>query len=153
MITEVGTTVISIPVLDLHQNPLDLMEKYKEKILLIIIYNNQCLGCTGRAIPLAYQFQKEYKDIQVLGIHTNFNKNVVTESDIRSIFTIEELPFPIYLDDNRNVYNQFQSSGTPQWVIISKEGILSRSIFGSQEGAQNRIQYTLEEFFSKSLPK
>lgn len=147
MITEEGTTVISIPVLDLHQNPLDLMEKYKGKILLIIIYNNQCLGCTGRAIPLAYQFQKEYKDIQVLGIHTNFNKNVVTESDIRSIFTIEELPFPIYLDDNHNVYDQFQSSGTPQWVIISKEGILSRSIFGSQEGAQNRIQYALEEFF------
>ncbi len=153
MITEEGTAVIFIPVLDFHQNPLDLMEKYKGKILLIIIYNNQCLGCTGRAIPLAYQFQKEYKDIQVLGIHTNFNKNVVTESDIRSIFTIEELPFPIYLDSNCKIYNQFQSSGTPQWVIISKEGILSRSIFGSQEGAQNRIQYTLEELFSKSLPK
>lgn len=145
MVTEEGTKVNSIQVLDLNQNPHDLIQKYQGKVLLIIIYNNQCLGCTGRAIPLAYELQQEFKDIQVLGIHTNFNSSVVTESDIKSIFTLDELPFPIYLDNNHKVFDQFQSSGTPQWIIISKDGILSRSIFGSQDGAQNRIVYTLEQ--------
>lgn len=137
--------VASILVRDFENNSIDLLEKYPRKPLLIIIYNNQCLGCTGRAIPLAYELQKANEDIQVIGIHSSFNALQVTESDIKSIFTIDELPFPIYLDNDHSVYDQFDSAGTPQWVLITKEGQLSRSIFGSQEGAQNRLMYALEQ--------
>lgn len=135
----------SIIVQDFQENPIDLLKKYAGKPLLIIIYHNQCLGCTGRAIPMAYEFQKEYKNFQILGIHTNHNNTKITESDIKSIFTIDRIPFPIYLDNGQKVYDQFQSEGTPQWVLIKKDGTLFRSIFGSQEGAQNRLMYSLEE--------
>jgi hypothetical protein len=140
-----NTIVDAILAQDFEEHTIDLLKKYPKQPLLIIIYNNQCLGCTGRAIPLAYEFQQEYKEIQVLGIHTNFNNNKVTESDIKSIFTIDNIPFPIYLDRGRKVYDQFQSEGTPQWLLIKKNGILFRSIFGSQEGAQNRLSYAIEE--------
>lgn len=123
--------VESILVLDFNNNSVDLIKKYKGIPLLAIIYNNQCLGCTGRAIPLAYELQKENEEIQVVGIHTSFNSSLATESDIKSIFTVDALPFPIFLDNGRAVYDQFESSGTPQWVLITKEGKLSRTIFGS----------------------
>jgi hypothetical protein len=140
-----NTAVDSILVQDFNGNQIDLIKEYQGKAILAIIYNNQCLGCTGRAIPLAYQLQKENVGIQVVGIHSNFTHTKVTENDIKSIFTIEELPFPIFLDEGHLVYDQFDSEGTPQWLLITKEGRLSRSIFGSQEGAQNRLFYALEQ--------
>lgn len=117
-----NAAVDSILVQDFNGKQIDLLEKYQGKAILAIIYNNQCLG-----------------------IHTSFNNTETTEADIISIFTIDELPFPIYLDYGHAVYDQFHSAGTPQWVLITKEGILSRSIFGSQENAQNRLMYALEE--------
>ncbi|SEF82481.1 TlpA family protein disulfide reductase [Flavobacterium urumqiense] len=143
--TKENTAVDSILVQDFNGNQIDLIKEYQGKAILAIIYNNQCLGCTGRAIPLAYQLQKENLGIQVVGIHSNFTHTKVTENDIKSIFTIEELPFPIFLDEGHLVYDQFDSEGTPQWLLITKEGRLSRSIFGSQEGAQNRLFYALEQ--------
>ena len=135
----------SINVQDFSENQIDLVQKYNKRPMLIIIYNNQCLGCTGRAIPLAYNFQKEYENLQVIGIHSNFNSNKVTEEDIKSIFTIDELPFPIYIDKDHKVYDQFNSEGTPQWLLINTNGELERSIFGSQSGSQNRLSYALEQ--------
>jgi hypothetical protein len=140
-----NTTVDSILVQDFSGNQIDLIKEYQGKAILDIIYNNQCLGCTGRAIPLAYQLQKENVGVQVVGIHSNFTLTKVTENDIKSIFTLEELPFPIFLDEGHLVYDQFDSQGTPQWLLITKEGRLFRSIFGSQEGAQNRLFYALEQ--------
>ena len=141
----------SIPVTDLNNIEIDLMAKYKGKPLLIIIYNNKCLGCTGRAIPLAYQYQQDYDALQVIGIHSNFGNENVSKKDIMSIFTIDKLPFPIYIDKDHKVYDDFNAEGTPQWLLITKEGKLFRSIFGSQLGVQNRLSYALEELTSEAL--
>lgn len=130
---------------DFQQNKVDLLKKYSGKPILAIIYNNACLGCTGRAIPLAYEFQQANPALQVIGIHSNFGIEEVSEAAIKSIFTSGELPFPIYIDPHHKVYDQFHSEGTPQWLLITKHGTLHRSIFGSQEGAQNRLNYALEE--------
>lgn len=138
----------SIKVQDFDYQEFNLLDKYKDQPLLIILYNNQCLGCTGRAIPLAYQYQQEYEKLQVIGIHSIFNKKPVTTEDIKSIFTTKEIPFPIYLDPDHKVYDQFHAEGTPQWLLITREGILFRSIFGSQLGAQNRLMYAINELCS-----
>ncbi|WP_282148120.1 TlpA family protein disulfide reductase [Algibacter lectus] len=139
-----NTEIESIHVLDLDGVATDLMELYKNKVLLIIIYNNDCLGCTGRAIPLAYEFQQKYPSIQVAGIHADFVNREGTKASIKSIFTSGENPFPIYIDKHHQVYDQFKSEGTPQWLLISEKGELFRSIFGSQDNAKNRLFYALE---------
>lgn len=136
--------VKSIEVTNFEGTKLDLMSKYKGKPLLLLFYNNSCLGCTGRAIPLAYEFQQQYSFIQVVGIHSNFGTNTITENDIKSIFTSNEIPFPIYIDEHHKEYDSFKSEGTPQWILITKTGKLYKSIFGSQLGAQNRLYYALE---------
>lgn len=127
----------------------NLLEEYVNTPLLLIIYNNQCLGCTGRAIPLAYEYQQQYKQLQVIGIHSNFNSTKVTKEDIKSIFTIDKLPFPIYIDENHQIYNQFKSEGTPQWILITDKGTLFRSIFGSQLNVQNRLSYAIEDLMQQ----
>lgn len=137
---------ITSPILvkNLSSQTVDLMEEYKGKPMLLLFYNNSCLGCTGRAIPLAYEFQQKYTNIQVIGVHSNFGRNITTAEDIMSIFTISELPFPIYIDEDHKMYDYFKSEGTPFWVLITSNKQLYRSIFGSQEGAQNRLYYALE---------
>ena len=133
-----------IHVKDLDGVAVDLIAAYKNKVLLLIIYNNDCLGCTGRAIPLAYKFQQDYPSIQVAGIHADFPNREGTKENIKSVFTSGENPFPIFIDKNHKVYSQFNAEGTPQWLLITEKGELFRSIFGSQENAQNRIYYALE---------
>ena len=135
----------SILVTDLDGRKVDLLTEYKNKALVLIIYNNSCLGCTGRAIPLAYDFQQNNPSIQVIGIHSNFGGTKTTKEAIKSIFTSGEVPFPIYMDENHQVFDQFESAGTPQWILITPKGDLFRSIFGSQDGAQNRLFYAIEE--------
>lgn len=49
------------------------------------------------------------------------------------------------MDENHQVFDQFESAGTPQWILITHKGELFRSIFGSQDGAQNRLFYAIEE--------
>ncbi|MFB9052155.1 TlpA family protein disulfide reductase [Formosa undariae] len=139
-----STPIQSISVLDLEGIPVDLLAIYKHKIMLLIIYNNDCLGCTGRAIPLAYEFQQTFPTIQVIGIHADFKNRTGTKENIKSVFTSGEIPFPIYIDADHLVYDQFKSEGTPQWILISEEGKLFRSIFGSQANAKNRLFYALE---------
>lgn len=134
----------AIPVKDLDGLAVDLMTVYKNKVMLLIIYNNDCLGCTGRAIPLAYEFQQKYPSIKVAGIHADFKNKEGSKTSIKSIFTSGENPFPIYIDEHHKVYDQFNSEGTPQWLLISEKGELFRSIFGSQDNAQNRLYYALE---------
>lgn len=145
-----NTFVQSIPVLDLDGHAVDLMTRYKNKVLLLLIYNNDCLGCTGRAIPLAYEFQQQYPSLQVAGIHSDFLNREGTKETIKAIFTSGENPFPIYIDKHHKVFDQFQAEGTPQWLLISEKGELFRSIFGSQKNAQNRLYYALESLVANT---
>ncbi|WP_417620093.1 TlpA family protein disulfide reductase [Oceanihabitans sediminis] len=138
------TAIQSIEVRDLDGQTVDLMKTYKNQVLLVIIYNNDCLGCTGRAIPLAYDFQQKYPSIQVLGIHTNFPNREADKEAIKSIFTSGEVPFPIYIDEHHKIYDTFKAEGTPHWLLISEKGVLYRSVFGSQDNTQNRLYYALE---------
>lgn len=135
----------NIKVNTLDNKTIDLMAEFKGKSMLILFFNIKCLGCVGRAIPLAFEYAKNFPNLSVIGIHTSFTDEVITSTDILNIFTRKELPFPIYFDINKINYEQFKCEGTPHWVLIDKSGHVYRSFFGSQEGAQQRIFYALEE--------
>lgn len=86
-----NTKIKSIKVKDLNGASIDVITTYSNKIVLLLIYNNDCLGCTGRALPLAYRFQQDYPDIQVVGIHSNFPNRVGSKASIKRIFTSGEI--------------------------------------------------------------
>ncbi|MGO3690515.1 MAG: TlpA family protein disulfide reductase [Psychroflexus halocasei] len=127
---------------DLKKHPLKA-DFFKEKTTLVLFYNNDCLGCTGRAIPFGYELKEEF-GIQVILIHSNFSFSV-DRKDIESIFSTPELPLEVFIDENHFAYDQFQCEGTPHWLLIDKDLNITQSIFGSQPNAQNRIIYSLAE--------
>ncbi len=116
---------------------------FKAQPVLLLFYNNQCLGCTGRAIPFAFQLQQEFS-CRVVLIHSDFGQPS-TAKTIASIFTTKAIPFEIYRDEYHKLYDYFSCEGTPHWVLINQQAEVVQSIFGSQANAQNRLLYSLEE--------
>lgn len=122
----------------------ELLEK--DHLNLILFYNNDCLGCTGRAIPLAYELQNEYSFLHLIVIHSSFGARNYSAEDIQSIFTSGEAPFPIYMESSHELYDYFDCNGTPHWVLMNEEGEILHSIFGSQEGSQMKLDFAIREF-------
>lgn len=117
----------------------------ENKLNLVLFYNTNCLGCTGRAIPLAYDLQKEYPSIALIIIHSNFRPTPFTSDEVLSVFTDNKSPFNIYREQNHELYDFFKCEGTPHWLIINGDKEVIHSFFGSQEGAQMKLQYAIQE--------
>ncbi|HTO39281.1 MAG TPA: hypothetical protein VL021_12720 [Brumimicrobium sp.] len=118
----------------------------KDKLNMVLFYNTNCLGCTGRAIPLAYKLDKEHDFINLIVIHSNFRPMPFTSEEVLSVFTDGESPFEIYREERNELYSHFQCEGTPHWLLINGEGNIEHSFFGSQDGAQLKLEYALSEY-------
>lgn len=121
----------------------DILQQ-KEKTLALF-YHTSCLGCTGRAIPLAYQLQQEHPDLQVILIHSELAKKEISSAEILEIFIDKKSPLPLYKDTGHRLYDLVKAEGTPHWVLFDSKANILKSIFGSQTNAQNNLHYTLLE--------
>lgn len=138
---------LSTTLIDLESNKILLYQLIqKDKLNLILFYNNDCLGCTGRALPLAYNIQKKYPSINLIVIHSAFGENTYSTEDLNAMFTSGKSPFPIYMEKQHELYDSFNCDGTPHWVLINEKLEVLHSIFGSQEGAQMKLEYAIEEY-------
>lgn len=136
-----------IPLTDLEGVETTLLNLLKEEHLnLILFYNNDCLGCTGRALPLAYELQQEYSFIQLIVVHSTFGQRSYSIDDLKGIFTSGEAPFPIYREPTHELYDFFDCNGTPHWILMDDKGNVTHSIFGSQDGAQMKLDFAIREF-------
>lgn len=115
----------------------------RAEVTLFLFYHTSCLGCTGRAIPLAYDFQKEYKELQVILVHSELAPKQLSKEEILSVFVNNESPLPIFIDRQHKLYDLIEAEGTPFWVLIKASGEIINKIFGSQQNAQNRLHYSL----------
>lgn len=113
---------------------------------LILFYNTNCLGCTGRAIPLAFEFDQQFDFIHLIVIHSNFGSKPFSSEEVLSVFTDGESPFEIYREANHDLYDYFDCDGTPHWLIMDEKGEILHSFFGSQERAQLKLEYAIQEF-------
>lgn len=142
---------LALQVKDLDGKIVNLVEAYPNKPLLLVFYNNQCLGCTGRALPFAYTLKNDFPGVEIIGIHCDFTAVETSAEEIIGIFTSGSLPYPIYKDINLNLYKRFECEGTPHWILLNKNGEVQNSVFGSQQGAQNRLVYALEELGAQKI--
>lgn len=134
----------------LSGNLVNLSETYPDTIKVLLFYNNACLGCTGRALPFAYKLKNEFHNVEIIGIHCDFTTRETPTQEIIDIFTDRKLPYPIYRDVDLNLYTKFRCEGTPHWILLNEEDQILNSIFGSQEGSQNRLMYSLTEVSESS---
>lgn len=142
--------LLDIQLTDLKETKFTLSSLIQPKKLnLVLFYNTHCLGCTGRAIPLAYELEKSHLFINLIVIHSNFRKSKFTKEEILSVFTNQESPLEIYREDFHQLYDFFDCEGTPHWIFIDENHTILHSFFGSQDGSQMRLKYAIEEFQSK----
>ncbi len=115
---------------------------------LLFFYNLGCTGCLHRGLPLAQRIHEVYPQLRIMAIHVDLGRHsypteaILAEAEERG-FLLEH-----YRDQGSKTYEAYGAEGTPHWVLIDAEGRLHRSLFGSMEGVQVRLDYILREWFS-----
>ena len=125
-----------------------IVDDFKGNPLLILFFNLGCPGCLGRAIPYANRLVLEKgDDINLLGIHTNFES--IEFSEAQFVKAKEEffIRFPFYKDKNFDTtFLNYGAGGTPHWILVNAEGEVVYSIFGSDpNNALLRLDLKIEE--------
>lgn len=124
------------------------IDAYAGKPLLMLFWNIGCAGCTGRAVPAAKRFAKQYPDLQVVGVHTTFEGPFGRDpEDVKKVVDYLNIEYPIVLDEGHVTFDAYEAGGTPHWVIIDADGDVRKSFFGSMAGSMQRLEYSLAELF------
>jgi hypothetical protein len=89
-------------------------------------------------------------DLVRLMIHTSFGHKRYTREQVAPQLkhfaeSFARLPFPVALDLDGSIAEHFEIGGTPHWLVFDERGEPVRSIYGSQDNAQTRLEYLLDE--------
>ena len=123
------------------------LKSYRGKHTLLLFFNPGCIGCMSRALPLADDIARAYPDLNVVGIHTNFEGMPYSHEQIQKEINRRNLSFDVVVDEGHSSYDSFEAGGTPHWILLDTEGNVGKSIFGSQPNAQQRLSYGMMELF------
>lgn len=119
---------------------------------LVMTFNLECPGCVSRGIPFLKRLHGEFGErVHLLAVHTSFGHKLFTRDEVEPTLLkfardYAKLPFPVALDLDGTFARAWQTEGTPHWLAFAPGGELIRSVCGSQENAQTRLQYLLEEW-------
>lgn len=125
-------------------HPIELMDP--DRLNLFVFYNTDCLGCTGRALPFAYELKEQFTFINLIVVHVQFGNRKYSNKDVKSVYTNQIPPFPIYRDEGNRLFEYWKCEGTPHWIFIKgKQDTPQYSIFGSQEGSKMKLDLAISE--------
>ena len=119
---------------------------------LVQFFNLECPGCVSRGIPFMKRLHAEFGDsVTLLAIHTSrghrpYPRGQVEPQLLKFARDYARLPFSVALDLGGSVAEHWQTEGTPHWLAFAPGGEVLRSVYGSQEGAQTRLEYLLSEW-------
>ncbi len=117
------------------------LKNLRGKVVIIDFFQLWCPGCNKFSGPLMEKWKQKYsnrKDIQLVGIHTVFEgHSQQTPKRLRQYVKEKNITYPVGIDDY--VSNQklpetmirYQTRGTPEIVIIDKNGKIRFQHFGS----------------------
>ncbi len=125
---------------------------------LVFFFNLECAGCVSRGVPFLKQLARTHGEaLEVVAIHTAYGHRRFPEADVapqvqRFGRGFARLASPIALDLDGSLAEAWGVEGTPHWLAFDAEGALVRSIYGSQENAQTRLGYLLDELVASAGP-
>lgn len=150
-ILRLGERIPDWKIVSIFDEPIPNTINFLGSPLLILFFNLGCPGCLGRAIPYANRVVYEKGDkINVIGIHTNFEGIDFTNQQFQLAKEQYYFKFPFFKDFNFNTtFLDYGAGGTPHWVLVDAQGIVSYSIFGSEpNNALLRLQYKINELIN-----
>ena len=125
---------------------------------IVMFFNLECPGCISRGVPFLKRLTREHEGVfEVLMIHTayghrRFERDEVVPQLTHFAGSFAKLPFPVALDLDSAIARHHGAEGTPHWLVFAAGGELLRSIYGSQENAQTRLTYLLDELTQAARP-
>ncbi len=118
---------------------------------LVMLFNLECAACMSRGVPLLKRLAAEHGEaLQLVMVHTAYGHREHPREELTAAITrfardFARLEIPIALDLDGSLAVDWGAEGTPHWLVYDARGALARSIYGSQENAQTRLAYLLEE--------
>lgn len=118
---------------------------------LVMLFNLECPGCISRGVPLVKRLAAAYGErLQVVMVHTAYGHRRYERDEVVPTLRhfaerFARLEVPVALDLDGALAEAWGAEGTPHWLVYDADGTLARSIYGSQENAQTRLEYLLEE--------
>jgi len=122
---------------------------------LAMLFNLECAGCISRGVPFLKRLVAEHGDaLQVVMVHTAYGHRPHPREELVPAVQhfagdFARLEVPIALDVDGSLAEAWGAEGTPHWFVFDAQGRLARSIYGSQENAQTRLGYLLEELLAE----
>lgn len=116
-----------------------------------MFFNLECPACVSRGVPFLKELARAFgSKLVILMIHTSYSHKRYTQDEVVPTLlhfanSFAAIPFPIALDLNGKIAKSWGVEGTPHWLVFRSGGALLRSIYGSQENAQTRLEYPLGE--------
>lgn len=121
------------------------------KPAIAMFFNLECPACVTRGIPFLKRLREEFGEkLAVFVIHTSYGHKLFERDEVLPTLLhfsekFAKLPYSVALDLDGKIAESWQALGTPFWIVFNKDGDLVRSIYGSQGGAQTRLEYLLDE--------
>lgn len=118
---------------------------------LAMVFNLECPACVSRGLPFLKRLHGEFGErVRLLALHTSRGHRLLPREDVEPTLVrfardLARLPFPVALDVSGDLARAWGTEGTPHWFAFAPGGELLRSVYGSQENAQTRLEYLLEE--------
>lgn len=129
---EVGSTLPEWSLLPIFDEPVPSLSDYAGRPILILFFYNDCPACKGRGFPYANQIVLKYPEIQVIGIHTRFAGPEFDDEVLKGLKDEFHLRFPYFRDaEPAQTAWRYDAGGTPHWVLVNADGIVVKSLFGS----------------------
>ena len=125
---------------------------------IVMLFNLECPGCIARGIPLLKRYAREHEgELEIVTIHTSYGHRRYERDEMvpqltRFAESFARLPFPVALDLDGEIARARGAEGTPHWLFYAAGGEPLRSIYGSQENAQTRLAYLLDELTRAAGP-
>ncbi|GAX61749.1 thiol-disulfide isomerase and thioredoxins [Candidatus Scalindua japonica] len=124
------------------------------KVVVIDFFQLWCPGCNKFSGPLMEKWDQQYsdrKDIQLVGIHTVFEGHSQQRPErLRQYVKEKNIAYPVGVDDHVSDQRlpetmiRYHTRGTPEIVIIDKNGKIRFQHFGSfKPGVVEKLINTL----------
>jgi peroxiredoxin len=139
---EVGTTVSPIKAHTLGGQTEVISYAEEERPVVLYVFTPQCSWCARNLANFKALLAHERGTYRFVGLS-------LTDKDLQDYAAKNQLDCPIYFNPAEETMREYKLGGTPQTIVISREGKVLKNWVGAYTGQQ---QTEVEQFFQLSLP-